>query len=162
MKSPLEKRLDKLRDQQAQINEAIKKIETEKKQELRKIQKKKEALVGAMVMEMMAQGRPITIASESDLLALLDGFLVRKTDRMLFGFDEETVKTPANDSVPPAQTDEPQTEFSSKGEADVTEDVSESKDSDGKPQEQGKSRRSSSKRLPVGSKQKDMAEEFNM
>jgi len=156
--SPLEKRLDKLREQQTKIHEEIKKIETEKKHEFRKIQKKKEALIGAMLMEMMDKGHPITIGSKSDLLALLNGFLVRKIDRTLFGLDVETVTTPANDSSPPAKTDEPKTNSSSQDEIDLAEN----KDSNGKTPEKEKTGRTSSKRLPVTKKQDELADQFNL
>lgn len=160
MNSPLEKRLDKLREQQAKINEEIKKIESEKKQELRKIQKKKEALIGAMVMDMMDKKHPITITSESDLLALLNGFLARKTDRILFGFDEETVSTPANDSAPPTRTDESKTASSSQEATVLTDDPNQG--SPVQTKEKSSSRPSSSKRLPVTRKQDELADQFNM
>jgi hypothetical protein len=152
MKSSLEKRLDRLREQESHIQEAIKKIEQEKKQELRKIRKKKEALIGAMVMEIMDKAQPITITSESDLLSLLDGFLNRKTDRTLFGLDEVTITTPANDSSPTAKTDDA---------TDDTEDKTQNSPTKTQEKKKTSSRRSSTKRLPVSKKQNDLADEFN-
>jgi hypothetical protein len=77
---------------------------------------------------------------------------------MLFGLYVETVTTPANDSSPPAKTDAPQTNSSSEDEIDLADN----KDSDGKTQEKEKTRRTSSKRLPVTRKQDELADQFNM
>ena len=177
MKSSTEKRLAKLREQETKIQEEIKKIEIEKEKELRKIQQKKEALIGAMVMAMMGKEQPITIASASDLLSLLDGFLNRKTDRTLFGLnshDESTPNTPAHDatsptpnqasqdSAPPTQpvTASPK-EPASTQQDKTSEDEAPAAKTQARKTTKSKTRRTPAKRLPTNKKHNDIAEEFN-
>lgn len=111
MKSSLEKRLASLKQKHDTLGDKIKKMEEEKAKELRKINAKKASLIGNVVMQCLEQETPLNIKSEDDLLAVLDAFLTRKTERAVFGLQPLTVnkKKPAQKPKTQSSQDEKET-----------------------------------------------------
>jgi hypothetical protein len=88
MQSRLEKRLNVLRQKRETIEQELQKLESEKAQELRKIRDKKARLIGLAVLEQLDQVQPIHFANIDALAVFMNERLLRKADRVLFGFED--------------------------------------------------------------------------
>lgn len=77
-------KLQKLKQQQEQLNARIKKIEQQEKDRQRKIDTRKKILIGAMVLDKMSKSE----MSNQKVLHELDGYLTAERDRKLFGLDK--------------------------------------------------------------------------
>ena len=89
METPLDKLKKKKELKLAQlkmIDERLKTIETREAARERKRDTRRKVLLGAMVLEQMKKDERFNRTT----LAKLDGFLVRKNDRALFGLEPKT------------------------------------------------------------------------
>jgi hypothetical protein len=85
MQSRAEKKLDALKQQKADLDAKIRKIEQEKQREIRKAKHKRAGIIGALVQEKIEAGEEVHFKEEGDLIAFLDATLTRKADRGAFG-----------------------------------------------------------------------------
>ena len=79
----MNERLEKLKEKQAQLKAKIKLIEQRKKEKSKKIETRREILIGALMLQEM-KDKPDT---EKTVMAKLDKFLTNERDRVLFGFE---------------------------------------------------------------------------
>ena len=80
----MDKKLERLKEQQAKLTRQIRGLQAQQKKKERKDDTRRKVLVGALVLNHIVKGEPVTIASFDDLMKQLDAYLVRKTDRAVF------------------------------------------------------------------------------
>lgn len=78
--------LEKLEQKKREIERKISEIRAKQSAEERKRETRKKVLVGAMILQRVDEG----IFPKQDLLNMLDAFLVRDIDRMLFGLEPKS------------------------------------------------------------------------
>ena len=79
----MNERLEQLKEKQAQLKAKIKLIEQRNKEKSKKIETRREILIGALMLQEM-KDKPDT---EKTVMAKLDKFLTNERDRVLFGFE---------------------------------------------------------------------------
>ena len=152
IESSVERRLQKLREQQAAITDKIKQVEQEKAKALRKVRLKRQSLIGAVVMELVEKGEKVTFSSESDLLTLMDQVLVKKTERQAFGLSMEVSSSEVD------RVEEKSVKMKSEDKDVDAESSSVAEPGKGKKTSTPRSR----KRLTTSGTQQEMMEEFNV
>lgn len=78
-------KLQKLKEQQEQLNAKIKRIEQKEKEQQRKIETRKKILVGAMVLDAMSKNEEYS----QKVMEKLDQYLTSRRDRKLFDLDDD-------------------------------------------------------------------------
>lgn len=96
----VESRLQSLQDKRAALENEIRKIQAEKAREVRKRQRQREAILGRVMYQLVAEGSvtEIPISSEQSLLGLLDSLLTRQRERQLFGLAPLSASKSAEES----------------------------------------------------------------
>lgn len=86
-KKSVEARLLSLQEKRDALQDEIRKVQTEKAQDLRKRQQQREALLGRVIYQLIADGAviPADTWTEEFLMQLVDNHLTRQRDRQLFG-----------------------------------------------------------------------------
>lgn len=74
-------RLAKLEEQRLRINAEIQKVRAREAQGLRQLETRKKVLLGALMLQKIEKGE----ISQDQIQKELDGFLVRDSDRAVFG-----------------------------------------------------------------------------
>lgn len=80
-------KLEQLQKQRDQLNARIIAERAKHTKKQRAEDTRKKILIGAMVAKMVEDGQAIDIHHPTDLTDLLDGYLVTKKDRQLFGLE---------------------------------------------------------------------------
>lgn len=78
-------KLEQMQKQRDQLNARIIAERAKHAKKQRAEDTRKKILIGAMVAKMVEDGQAIDIHHPNDLATLLDGYLVTKKDRQLFG-----------------------------------------------------------------------------
>jgi aspartokinase len=79
-------RLQKLKEQQEQLNAKIKRIEQKEKEQQRKVDTRKKILIGAMVLDKMSKSEKVN----AKVISELSVYLTSERDKKLFDIDSST------------------------------------------------------------------------
>ena len=78
-------KLEKLQQERDRLNAQIQRLAARQQAADRKVQTRRDVLVGAFVRRQLTAGEPVFLSSEDRLLRELDGWLTRDGDRGVFG-----------------------------------------------------------------------------
>lgn len=158
----VEARLQSLQDKRAALAKEIKKMEAEKAQELRQRQRQREALLGKVIYQLIADGAVInadTWTSEF-IHQLMDAQLTRQRDRQLFGLQTlTTVQTAVADGHTGHQT---QQQEPSDRAANATGNSVAAAMTDNDTAIDQQRAKAPQRSLKVNSSQEDLIDEFNL